>query len=732
MKDNQIDIAVIQETRTPNDTRETRKHYTWYFSGSNRTQAGYTDGAAIVIRKEWIQNIEDIEPTNDSLIHITLKGHMPIKIIGVHIPQAQRTTEDKENIYNKINTIASKHKNRELVLVMRDFNARIQKARNREEAQYIGPHTFDRHNTNIYSRGEGVQENRELFVELCRKHKLIASNTLFHKQEQHRATFREIGKGREEEMKRGNFEQLDYILIPKRWRNGIVDAAADGEANIDSDHYPVWAKIKIKLKRMPYKNNKPRKTYRECTTKEKQNWNEKFTKQLLRNTEENTTCQGQAGESKLEDPRPSGWLIQRTYRLAKKAGGKATQIGKLCHPNRKKNNCCAHYNNYTHLPSKPPTKRKVPFSTNTEAILEQRGNAARDKDTQKFMRLDKQFRKSKRNDKRDYILETIQKDLDIRDRWMGIKRLRSTYTPQPYHRTTGERKHIHGSQRAQEAANYLSQKQWGKNNQFLEGTRDKRTIVQKTENEYNAQDITLAELEAAIRRVKRHEAAGPDEIPMESYKEMNADNKNKVLQILKKWWNNEDMPEEMLRARVVMIYKKGDTNKYANYRPISLLNSMYKLFATVLQKRIADKLDRQLQETQYGFRAKRGTADAIYLVRRMMEYGEKTTNPLHLVLLDWEKAFDKVDRQGLFEALDRLGVHAKLIQLVKMLYKNTQFKVVIDGNTSKWETQETGIRQGCPLSPYLFLVVMTAMFRDIHFNMREGMAKIQNTGSNFR
>ena len=82
----------------------------------------------------------------------------------------------------------------------------------------------------------------------------MTSNTLFQKQEQHRATLRERGKGKEEEMKRGNFEQLDYILIPKRWRNEILDAAADGEAHIDSDHYPVWTTIKIKLQHMSYKN----------------------------------------------------------------------------------------------------------------------------------------------------------------------------------------------------------------------------------------------------------------------------------------------------------------------------------------------------------------------------------------------------------------------------------------------------------------------------------------------
>ena len=63
-------------------------------------------------------------------------------------------------------------------------------------------------------------------------------------------------------------------------------------------------------------------------------------------------------------------------------------------------------------------------------------------------------------------------------------------------------------------------------------------------------------------------------------------------------------------------------------------------------------MDKHLQKTQYGFRRRRGTADAIQLVRRIAEYGEKTTNPLIMVLLDWEKHSDKVDREGLTLALD--------------------------------------------------------------------------------
>ena len=68
----------------------------------------------------------------------------------------------------------------------------------------------------------------------------------------------------------------------------------------------------------------------------------------------------------------------------------------------------------------------------------------------------------------------------------------------------------------------------------------------------------------------------------------------------------------------------------------------------------------------------------------------------------------------MFNAMKRMQVDEKLINLVKMIYKDTQFNVEIDGYTSDWQTQHTGIRQGCPLSPYLFLVVMTAMFHDVH------------------
>ena len=85
-----------------------------------------------------------------------------------------------------------------------------------------------------------------------------------------------------------------------------------------------------------------------------------------------------------------------------------------------------------------------------------------------------------------------------------------------------------------------------------------------------------------------------------------------------------------------------------------------------------------------------------------------------MVLLDWEKAFDKVKHDKLFEALYRMNVPDKFNNVIKALYRTPTFKVELENMESQWTRQQTGIRQGCSISPYLFLIVMTCLFHDIH------------------
>ena len=81
--------------------------------------------------------------------------------------------------------------------------------------------------------------------------------------------------------------------------------------------------------------------------------------------------------------------------------------------------------------------------------------------------------------------------------------------------------------------------------------------------------------------------------------------------------------------------------------------------------------------------------------------------------------------------MKRMGVNQKLINLTKSLYRETAFCVEIDGYTSEWLPQSTGIRQGCPLSPYLLLIVMITMFHDVHHIMDRQLINHRVPGADF-
>ena len=97
----------------------------------------------------------------------------------------------------------------------------------------------------------------------------------------------------------------------------------------------------------------------------------------------------------------------------------------------------------------------------------------------------------------------------------------------------------------------------------------------------------------------------------------------------------------------------------------------------------------------------------------MQEYAERAGQKGVMILLDWEKAFDKIEHEWLFRTLDYFEVPEEISDIVKKLYEKPQFYVEIDGVKSKTAKQTTGIRQGCPLSPCLFIMVMDRIFKVI-------------------
>lgn len=174
------------------------------------------------------------------------------------------------------------------------------------------------------------------------------------------------------------------------------------------------------------------------------------------------------------------------------------------------------------------------------------------------------------------------------------------------------------------------------------------------------------------------------------------------------------MPKEWHLAQVAEIYKKGDPSQPENYRPISLLNIAYKVYAVFLLNRLKRAgAEARLWPSQYGFRSKRSTTDALFTVRRKMEQAWAWRNGrLHVLALDWRKAFDCISPEGLFQALSRFGIPRDMIDAIQDIYTDREFSVTDCGRTSMKKAQCAGISQGCPLSPFLFGIVMTAVMTD--------------------
>jgi retron-type reverse transcriptase len=233
-------------------------------------------------------------------------------------------------------------------------------------------------------------------------------------------------------------------------------------------------------------------------------------------------------------------------------------------------------------------------------------------------------------------------------------------------------------------------------------------------NIFNESPFTLDDLNHVLKRAKRGKACGPDGIPMEFFKLLDEESRGFVLTVCNGWWGSGDFPKEKLKAFVASIYKKGDPLKTSNYRPISLLSVIYKTYASLIQKRLAEAIDDDIQNTQYGFRKARSTSHPLACVRRLLERAEASKNPMCFTFLDWEKAFDRIKQDKLLEALERMGLPRKYLAAIQSLYNDPMFAVKVGQNQSEWKKQQAGIRQGCPLSPYLFVIVMTVIFRDVH------------------
>ena len=366
------------------------------------------------------------------------------------------------------------------------------------------------------------------------------------------------------------------------------------------------------------------------------------------------------------------------------------------------------------LPRLANTKRGKAITGDVVILVQQRREALKDRNFDKIKELTKEIKNLTTKNNRENMRNMVRKDMDTRNKALGLKRIMKGYKAKPYNLRDKEEKSIPFNKHAEHAATIWEKEIW----------KDKRTDKEKREFEDWAKNVKhnkvhskklnfdkppfkIEELNAVLKKFKKRKAAGPDDEALELYQNLDQENRMRLLEIINDWWIHNEFPEDKLHSRIVFLFKKGKTSDVLNFRPIALTNATYKIFASLIQKRMAKTMDHIMHKTQYGFRKNKSTGDAIYLIRRLVEQGERSSKDfpsLKFITLDWEKAFDSVINEALYLALQRLGVDEHFIEVIKKLYSVKNYKVEMNGEESEYHNQETGIRQGCPLSPYLFYV----------------------------
>ena len=174
-------------------------------------------------------------------------------------------------------------------------------------------------------------------------------------------------------------------------------------------------------------------------------------------------------------------------------------------------------------------------------------------------------------------------------------------------------------------------------------------------------------------------------------------------------------PVEWILAMIVSLYKgKGDVYECSNLRGISLLSVVGKVYGRGLINRIRDRTEGVISEVQSGFRKGRGCTDQTFAVRQICEKYVRKGRDVYFAFLDLEKAYDRVDREAMWNVLRLYGVGGKLLKAVKSLYVGSKACVRVGNELSDWFEVRVGLRQGCVMLPWLFNLYIDGVVREVN------------------
>ena len=673
MKERRLEIVGLCETRIRGKGEKTlHENYKIIFSGNDDGR----HGVALMLSPLLAEMVDSVDCRNERIVCITLKiKQTKIGIIQTYAPQQGRSLREKEQFYETLQAVTEEIRYQEGIIVMGDMNGHVGK--NRDGVEHV---------IGEFSIGEKNQEG-ERIIDYCVMNNMSIMNTYYKHQESHKWTWY---RWNALQQRYNEKSMIDLFLTNKK--NLFKDVKTIPSVSLDSDHRLVVAKLGI---------GKPKER-----AKKKQ---KRFKLERLKDEETKQTLQQLIELRKPTELEIEEMSIEEQWDQIKETvyGAAEETVGiKIKYGTKKKNT--AWWTDDVKVAVKEKTRSfrkwmKTRDIEDRQVYEDKRNNAEAIKRTAKekmWIRIGQDLERDVEGTRK--LLYSMAKNY----------RKGSNETTYAVKDKTGTELLTEPKEIEERWREYFEELL---NVEDMEVEEERNVEIQQEQHGEDLNEISIQEVKEALKKMRSGKAPGDDELPIELFKAAGEGCVEWLRNILNNVWKEERVPHDWHKAIVCPIYKKGSKSDCANYRGISLLSHVGKVYERIIEKRLRSCVEEKLGTWQHGFRPNRSTTDLVFTLKMILEKSWEWDIDKFVAFIDLEKAFDRINRNSLWRVLQHqdYGINPKMIRIIKSIYENTESRVKNRELVSEWFSIKTGVRQGGVLSPLLFIIYMDRCLKEV-------------------